>query len=107
MKTHQEIDRRSLALARAIVAIIDADPGRLGLRKAREICARWMQTSPGPAVAEWQRILATDWEAVRAALLREDDEGQRLRQSNPFCGILTPQERWELYRKFDRESQAA
>ncbi len=107
MKTHQDIDRRSLALAHAIVAIIDADPERAGLRKARETCARWMQTTPGPAVAEWGRILGRRWEDVRAVLLREDQEGQRLRQNSPFCGILTPRERWGLYRKFDRESKAA
>jgi len=36
---------------------------------------------------------------VRAVLLDESDEGQRLRQSDPFCGVLTPRERWEIYRQ--------
>lgn len=107
MKTHQDVDRRSLSLATAIVAKIDADLDRTGLRRARETCARWMRTNPGPAVVEWQRILTMRWEDIRAVLLREDQEGQRLRQNSPFCGVLTPRERWELYRRFDRESKAA
>jgi hypothetical protein len=37
---------------------------------------------------------------VRAVLLDESDEGQRLRQSDPFCGILTPEERWKIYREY-------
>jgi hypothetical protein len=43
------------------------------------------------------------WEEVRRILLEESDEGQRLRQTDPFCGILTPAERWEIYRK-EREA---
>jgi hypothetical protein len=40
MKDHQAIDRRSLAMARRIVAKIDADPSREGLEHARRVCAR-------------------------------------------------------------------
>jgi len=40
MKTHEEIDQRSLALAHAVAAEIDRDPERQGLQKARKICAR-------------------------------------------------------------------
>ena len=38
MKTHEEIDRRSLALAQAVVRRIDEDPARSGLREARARC---------------------------------------------------------------------
>ena len=38
-------------------------------------------------------------EHQRAVLLDESEEGQRLRQSSPFCGILTPRERWAIYRE--------
>ena len=36
---------------------------------------------------------------MRAVLLDESDEGQRLRQNDPFCGVLTPKERWAIYRE--------
>jgi hypothetical protein len=99
MRTHKQVDERSLAMARAIVAKIDQDPARAGLTKARATCTRWYQERPLPAVKEWLEILGRPWEQVREVLLDESEEGQRLRQSDPFCGILTPRERWEIYRE--------
>jgi hypothetical protein len=107
MKTHEEVDRRSLALARAVVDAIDRDSSRDGLAKARKTCARWQRQSPSPAIAEWLVILQRDWEEIRPILLDPGEEGRRLRQSNPFCGVLSPRERWEIYRRFSHEHQAA
>lgn len=107
MKTHDQIDQRSLALARAVVEAIDRDPARSGLERARSTCERWLLESPSPAVDEWSRILKRAWEEIRPFLLDPGEEGRRLRQSNPFCGILSPRERWEIYRRFAREPQAA
>lgn len=107
MRLHEEIDRRSLELAREIVARIDADPERQGLERARETCRRWLGTAAAPALLEWSTLLARDWSAIRSALLDESDEGQRLRQSSPFTGVLTPTERWEILRRFRDESSAA
>lgn len=84
-------------MVRAIVARIDADPERRGLEHAREVCRRWVAAGNVPA-REWMPILERPWEEIRAVLLDESDEGQRLRQSDPFVGILTPQERWAIYR---------
>ena|SRR6185436_281399 len=100
MRTHQQIDQRSLAMAKAIVARIDADPSRAGLTRARATCKRWWQQQPVPAIREWLEILERPWEQIRAVLLDESEEGQRLRQSDPFCGILIPAERWEIYRAY-------
>ena len=60
-----------------------------------------------PAVAEWGRILELEWEAIRPLLLDPGEEGRRLRQSSPFCGILSPRERWEIYRRVANEPQTA
>jgi hypothetical protein len=46
------------------------------------------------------RILNQPWLEVKAALLAESEEGKRLRQSSSFCGILSPQERWAIYRQW-------
>jgi len=100
MKTHEQIDERSLAMARAIVGKIDQDPARAGLIKARATCARWYRSRPLPATREWLKILDRPWEQVREVLLDESEEGRRLRQSDPFCGILTPRERWGIYRDY-------
>ncbi|MHB2019639.1 MAG: hypothetical protein ACYCW6_22070 [Candidatus Xenobia bacterium] len=100
MRTHQDIDRRSLALAAAVVSRIDADPDRAGLRKARQTCERWLARRASPAALEWMSILQRPWKEIRSILLDPGSEGQRLRQSDPFCGILTPEERWRIYREF-------
>ena len=102
VRTHQEIDRRSLEMVRRIVAKIDADPERQGLGHARRVCERWVAQGIRSA-REWLTLLDKPWEEMRAILLDESDEGQRLRQTDPFCGILTPEERWEIYREARRE----
>ena len=60
-----------------------------------------------PALEEWPGLLSGDWSGIRAKLLDEGEEGQRLRQSNPFTGVLSPAERWEILRRFRDESSAA
>jgi len=85
-------------MARAIVAKIDADPTKTGLVRARATCERWNQQRPGPANREWLEILSHPWGEIRAVLLDESESGSQLRQNDPFCGILTPSERWEIYR---------
>ena len=97
MRDHHAIDQRSLAMARRIVAKIDADPRREGLEHARRVCARWVERGNTPAI-EWLEILRRPWPEIRAILLDDSEESRRLRQNDPFCGILTPSERWEIYR---------
>ena len=66
MRTHQSIDQRSLAMARAIVAKIDADPGRAGIERARAVCERWQRLNPSPNHREWLEILQRPWAEIRA-----------------------------------------
>jgi hypothetical protein len=101
MKDHQAIDRRSLEMARQIVAKIDADPQREGLEHAKRVCARWVERGNVPA-REWIAILQRPWPDIRGILLEDSEESRRLRQNDPFCGILTPAERWEIYREAQR-----
>jgi hypothetical protein len=98
VRTHQQIDRRSLEMVRRIVEKIDADPLRRGLDRAKRVCERWVAQG-NVSAREWQSILDRPWEEVRLILLAETEEGQRLRQTDPFCGILTPEERWQIYRE--------
>jgi hypothetical protein len=107
MRTHEQIDQRSLALARAVVDVIDRDPSRRGLEHARSTCRRWILQNPSPAMEEWGRLLERDWQAIRLWLLDPGEEGRRLRQSSPFCGVLSPRERWTIYRQAQNEYQAA
>lgn len=100
MHSHEQIDRRNLFLAREIARVIDADPGRSGLTRAREVCGRWLSSRSDAALSEWNAILDRPWEEVRAVLLDPGERGTRLRQSTPFCGIISPRRRWQLYKEF-------
>jgi hypothetical protein len=99
MKTHEEIDRRSLATARCIVDRIDRDPGRAGLEKARANCPRWFAIRQNRRLQNRRKFNENPGREFRTILLDDSEGGRRLRQSDPFCGILTPFERRAIYRE--------
>ncbi len=73
------------------------------LDKARSTLARWMNIadqSSRPALLEWEEILAGSPSQVREVLLGDDENCRRLRQSSPFCGILTNCERTQILLQF-------
>ena len=94
--THAQLDERSLAFARAIANRLHGKPELVEIARAN--LKRWMSsnvrsTSSARNWREWLAIIeGGSMETVMHALLREDDEGQRLRQSNPFVGVLSPEE---------------
>ena len=105
MNRHEKIDGRNLRMVRAIAEKIDADPLRAGIEHARQVCNRWHTADPRTSSAEWLSILNRPWEEIKQVMLDETDYGNRLRQSDPFCGILSPQERWSFYRKDGHETK--
>lgn len=106
MKTHQEIDRRSLVLAKKIVEKIEQGRPEGAVARAIDVCQRWADQSSSRYQGEWLEILREPWINVRSVLLDPSDQGQRLRQSNPFGFVLTPQERWSIYQNW-RTDEAA
>lgn len=95
MRSHDWIDARSLALDARIAEKLEAVPSLLD--HVRATLRRWIaQREPDVPVAlrEWDDILnRTSTDAIVALLRRDDPHIRRLRQSSPFCGILTPAER--------------
>ncbi len=100
MKDHTSIDQRGLALARAIVEKLEAGDLDAGVARARAVNRRWLEMSPSPLHRAWAEILRRDWPSIKAVLLDETEDGQTLRQNSPFCGILTPTERWAIMREY-------
>lgn len=102
-RTHEWIDQRSLALDQAIADKLQQQPELL--EKARANLQRWIQQQQ-PAVPsvfrEWQRILDT-WtiENILDLLRSSNQEARRLRQSSPFCGILSQEERIAIFKAYE------
>ena len=92
VRSHQWIDQRSLALHQAVAAKLEADPQLLDI--ARQNLARWLVHNAAAPLREWRAILDSAPLAEVLALLRSPDErATGLRQSSPFAGLLTPEER--------------
>jgi hypothetical protein len=95
MRSHEWIDQRSLALHEAVAARLEAQP-RL-LEVARANLQRWLTTSDASVLREWWQLLETAPLPALLVLLRSPGEkSARLRQSSPFAGLLTPQERQSI-----------
>jgi hypothetical protein len=101
MPNHQVIDERSLAFGQAIATKLLEKPELVD--RARTTLRRWMTTcSPRalPALLEWQIALDGPLDGVVALLTNRDDRSRRLRQSNPFAGVLSNEERNAILRRF-------
>ncbi|HRK29827.1 MAG TPA: hypothetical protein PLD59_02015 [Tepidisphaeraceae bacterium] len=105
---HEMIDQRSLAFGRVIAAKLCENPGLISL--AMNNIARWQSTaSPGvvATLEEWREILRGPQDCVIEVLTRGDERAVRLRQSNPFAGALTNQERNDILRAFESDDSSA
>ncbi len=97
---HNRLDARSLALHELVARKIEAAPALLD--KARANLRRWQETSGSPslAFAEWEHILDNPIDQVLAVLVERSERATRLRQSSPFCGILTEAQRRAIYESY-------
>jgi hypothetical protein len=99
-RSHEWIDRRSLALHEAVAAKLEADPTLIEV--ARTNLSRWLQLNPAAALVEWRDLLQVKSLPQVIALLRStDEESTRLRQSSPFAGVLTQAERNAILRRYE------
>lgn len=91
-------DRFSLSLHRRIAERLRVDPASV-LDAANENLDKWLSKDSfafGPerrALLEWKAILErSSPREIESIIVAETDEGQRLRSSSPFAGILTKTE---------------
>ena len=96
---HRHLGARSLYMARIVVERIDAEPSLFNV--AHENLERWRRHrgTLSRATREWEQILNCPWSEIRQILLDESGEGQRLRSSQPYRGIVTEEERLEIMRR--------
>jgi hypothetical protein len=100
VRSHEWIDRRSLALHEAVAAKLEAQPQLIDI--ARRNLERWLTVNPAAALVEWRRILdSAPLPDVLALLRSSSEEAVRLRQSSPFAGLLTPEERGRIMASYE------
>jgi hypothetical protein len=96
--THAVLDRRALALARAIADRLKVDPSLVDSAR-RYIDARLTVASPGERLEllEWRDVISDMSVArLRRFLIEESPRATRLRQSLPFLGALSDEERTRI-----------
>jgi hypothetical protein len=101
---HERLDRRSLAMHRAIAEKLRARPELIEI--AIDNLDRWS------AIASrsqrywdtWREILGRPLPEVLDIIQRDDERMTALRQATPFAGILDPAERWAIYARFAPET---
>lgn len=104
MRTHQEIDERSLALHRLVAEKIRRNP-TLFVR-AKATLARWRTTvcaASQPHLEEWEHLMNQGIDASLAIAVEDSQRATALRQSSPFSGILTNQERFAFLKAWNND----
>lgn len=105
-RTHAQLDHFSLRLHEEVARQIRANPAMLD--RARANIVRWQRQLGGSAARDldvWSTILAGPLENILATMVARTEEGDRLRQSSPFCGIMSQARRMEIFREvYSRES---
>lgn len=102
-RSHEWINQRSLAMDKAIASKLRAQPELL--QRAKETLQNWIrqrQPAVPQVMLEWQEILTTwPFDKVLDLLTCSDQGPARLRQSSPFCGILTQEERMRIFQEYE------
>ena len=99
--SHRLLEARSLAMHAVIAEKIQRDLTLLDV--ARNNLKRWRARWAGSAPAwheEWSGIMKRPWPQIAAIITEPSEEGARLRQSSPFAGVLSAQERRRIYEAF-------
>jgi hypothetical protein len=94
---HRLAEERSLAYHAEVARRLLCHPAVLEAARAR--VRAWLDRTATPPyyAREWAAVLAERPEAVAAFLIDRGERARELRQSTPFAGALSPQERWRIW----------
>jgi hypothetical protein len=102
---HRKLEERSLALHREIARRIRRNPALLSSvreRLIKDIRSGRFSISLTDAMQEWLDLLnSNSVEQVLELLVDDGENARRLRQSTPFAGILTQEERRRILEKHE------
>lgn len=102
IESYLQSDFRSLELHELIAKKIAADPTLVNI--AISNINRWKSQNDfaQPYLEDWLNIINQGLEPLLTFLRSTSHEGQRLRSSSPFTGILTEEERTAIFEKFKK-----
>ena len=97
---HEKADARNLALHRLALEKLRANP-EASRQKVLALIDRWMAmphlNGQIPLLVQWRKMLELPSDFLTDKILA--DEGQQLRQCSPLGVLITPQERFAVYRE--------
>jgi len=96
------LDRRSLDMHRAIAAKLLEDPARESFIAETRAILEKREGAPAARRQRnaWRAILSLPLAELAAKISEDSHEMTVLRRASPFAPLLTPQERWAIYRGF-------
>jgi hypothetical protein len=99
--SHRLLEARSLAMHAVIARKIERDRSLLEVPKKNleRWRARWKEEAPR-WLAEWEKLLQQSWPRIAALITEPSERAARLRQSSPFAGVLSAEERRRIYETF-------
>jgi hypothetical protein len=99
--SHRRLEARSLAMHAVIASKIERDPALLAVpqNNIERWSARWGGDAPA-WLYEWKEVLKQPWSRVAALITEPSERAARLRQSSPFAGVLSNEERRRIYETF-------
>ena len=91
------VDLFNLTLHRVVAEKLRKNPSVV-LQFAENNLDRWAKKNDCFALSEWREILENrTLEEIIEIISKDTDEGQRLRSSSPFAGILSEEEREKIW----------
>lgn len=99
--SHRLLEARSLAMHAVIAKKIEGDSKLLDIPRnnLKRWSARWGKEAP-VWYDTWCAIMERPWPEIAAIITEPSEESARLRQSSPFAGVLSAEERKRIYEAF-------
>lgn len=99
--SHRLLEARSLAMHAVAAQKIDRDPRLLDIPRnnLKRWSARWEKETPA-WYDRWCAIMERPWPEIAAVITELSEAGAQLRQSSPFAGVLSAEERKRIYEAF-------
>jgi hypothetical protein len=94
---HRLAEERSLAYHRAVLERLQREPAILERARSR-VAAMLVEGRSVHDARAWQELLSGEPGRLREVMVADTEASRALRQSTPFAGVLSPRERWRIWR---------